>query len=63
MKFWGSIGFAITLFVLWIAMPKVFHALEDTLLTLLDSVQMVFQQAQHVLASPNAALAVPSVSY
>lgn len=62
MRFWSSIGFGILLLILWIAMPKVFHALEEVLLSLLSAINLVFQHAETLVASP-AALAVPSVSY
>ncbi len=60
MRILRSLGFGVLLLILWIAMPRVFHALEDTLLSLLSALQTTLQQAEILVASP-ATLTVPSV--
>lgn len=62
MRFWSSIAFGVVLLTLWIAMPRVFDALEEVLLALLSALQSAFQQAETFVVSP-AALSIPAVSY
>ncbi len=62
MRFWSSIAFGVVLLTLWIAMPRVFDALEEVLLALLSALQSAFQQAETFVVFP-AALSIPAVSY
>jgi hypothetical protein len=62
MRIFRSLGFGVFLLILWISMPKVFHSLEDVLLSLLSSVKLVLQHTQSIIASP-AHLSIPTVAY
>lgn len=60
MRILRSVGFGVLLLILAVAMPRVFHALEDTLLSVLNALQTVLHQASVLVASP-ATLPVPYV--
>lgn len=62
MRFLSSVALGVVLLTLWIAMPRVFNALEEVLLALLSALQGAFQQAGTFVASP-AALTVPVVAH
>ena len=64
MRIFRSIGFGIFLLILSVAMPRVFRAVEETILAFLTTTQTVLLQAQDLTASPaKIQLLVPSVSY
>jgi hypothetical protein len=60
MRILRSVGFGVLLLILAVAMPRVFHALEDTFLSLLSALQTVLHQTEILVASP-ATLNVPTV--
>ncbi len=62
MRIFRSIGLGIFLLVLATAMPRVFRSLEETVIALFSTAQMVLKETENLVASP-ASLAVPSVPF
>ncbi|MBP9772160.1 MAG: hypothetical protein KBD16_04560 [Candidatus Pacebacteria bacterium] len=62
MRIFRSIGLGIFLLVLATAMPRVFRSLEETIIALFNTAQMVLKETENLVASP-ASLNVPSVPF
>ena len=59
----GSIGFGIFLFILWIALPQVFGGLNDTLVSVLSTIETVSDKTGEAAASTDfsSGFQVPTV--